>query len=154
MAKTFVVFDAAVGALLNGDLNASDTYRMYLMSAGWTPDYGTSTIASMTAQFVTKLSGSWSEGRAVGLCGMTRSAAGVWKFDCSATGSTQFTASSGTNICAQYAILAVSAGGAHAAGNPPLGYWEVSTAEVVATQINIDHPAGGFFDTSAADKTV
>lgn len=153
MAKTFVVFDAAIGAIGKSDLNLSDTYRCYLLSAGWTPDYATSTMASISGAICTQLSASYTSGRGVGLCDWTQSAAGVWKF-VPATDPVTFCATSGSNLSAQYAIVAASGAGATKAADPPLGYWEISTAEVVATQINLDFPADGLFDTSAADKTV
>ena len=153
MAKTFVVFDAAIGAIGKGDLKLSDTYRCYILSAGWTPDYNTSTIASFSAALCNKLSGSWSKGRTLGLCDWTQSAAGVWKF-VPAVDPLTFCASSGFNLSAQYGIIAASTAGAHAVKNPPLGYWEISSAEVVATQINLDFPADGVFDTSQVDQTV
>lgn len=147
MAKTVVVFDAAVGALGKGSINLSDTYRCYLMSAGWSPDYNTSTFASLTAQFCTQLSGNFSEGRSLGLCDWTRTAAGVWRFT-PATDPLTFCASSGTNLSAQYAAVVASG------GSIPLCYWEISTAEVVASRIILDFPADGLFDSSAVDKTV
>ena len=137
---------------MQGDLALSNTFRCYLLD-NWTPDYSTSTIASLTAAITQNLSGSWSEGRAFSVIGdITRTAAGVIKF---VLPDITFTASSGINLTARYGVVAASGAGAHAMGDADLlGYWEVSTADIIATQLNLTLPTDGLFDTSAADKTV
>ena len=51
-------------------------------------------------------------------------------------------------------VSASTNAGGHQVKDSPLGYWEISTAEVVATQINLVFPADGLFDTSQSDQTV
>lgn len=146
MANTFIVFDAFKKAMFLGQAHLSDTYRVYIMSAGWTPSIATSTVASMTAQLCQKLSSSWSDGRQLAaLPDVTISAAGVIRVDIS---DIAFTASTGTNLSAQYAFIAKSGAGAHKTADPPMGYWALSSAEVVASQINCTIDASGIFETS------
>ena len=150
MAKTFVVFDIAKHALMTGGMNLSNTFRCALISAGaWTPaiDDATATLTS------TAIEGTWAHQKgsgtvAVAVCNppgngtlgnqFTKSAAGVYKFDLS---DVAITASTGSNITSQYAVVYESAGMA-------LGFWEISSAAIVASQVNITWPASGLFETS------
>lgn len=143
---TIVIFDRAKLGLLTGDVNLSATMRGWLMSTGWTPNIDTSTIASLTTYFHTKLSGSFSDGRRINPPGggtladqVTKTADGVLKFDLS---DVAFTASSGASLSAQYGVVAKSG------GTIPILYWQLSTAEVVATQVTVQWPAAGLFETS------
>lgn len=152
MAKTFVVFDNAILNILQGDLALSNTFRCYILD-NWTPDYATSTIASVTAAITPNLSATASGGRAFASIGdITRTAAGVIKFTLP---DITFTASSGTTMTCRYGLVAASATGSHDMVDAGLlGYWEISSADIAASQLNLTMPTDGLFDTSAADKTV
>lgn len=150
MAKTFVIFDIAKHALMTGGMNLSNSYRCALISAGaWTP-----TIDDLTATLTsTAIDATWAHQK--GSAGAatrklvppgggtlanqwTKTANGVYKFDLS---DIALTASTGFNITTQYAVVYESAGMA-------LGFWEISTAAIVASQVNITWPADGLFETS------
>lgn len=146
--STFVVFDSFKLAVFRGDTNFSGTYRCMLMSAGWTPNLQTSTVASLTGAFCTQLSnyptatsrqvlGAGTTGGAF----ITLTLTGVIKFDLT---DIAFTATSGSQLSAQYGCLYKSA-----SQTVPMGYWQLSSAEVVGSQINITWPAAGLFETSA-----
>lgn len=140
MAKTIVIFDSAKRELMTGGLNLSDTYRLYLLTAGWTPSIDTSTRASLTAYMCPTISGDRTAGRQFSAIGdFTKTADGVLKFDLP---DITCTASTGTNLSAMYGVIIASA------ATMPLLYWEISTAEVVASQINITMPTEGVFETS------
>lgn len=149
MAKTVIIFDSAKLALMTGGLNLSDTYRVALLSAGWTPsidisDFGNS-ISSFQCTGVSggPVAGGQRQAASPGGGGLgdqfTKTADGVLKFDLS---DIAFTATSGSNISAQYGVIVASG------ATIPLAYWELSTAEVVASQINVQWPAAGIWETS------
>lgn len=146
MAKTVVIFDSAKLALMTGGMNLSDTYRCALLSAGFTPSIDISDIANSISSFMHTKGSAGLADRVVNPPGggslgdqFTKTADGVLKFDLS---DVAFTASSGENLCAQYGVIYASG------ATIPLAYWELSTAEVVASQINVQWPAAGVFETS------
>jgi hypothetical protein len=149
---TFVVFDIAKLGMGRALVNLSATYRAAPWS-GATPSIDTSTMASLTAGMtVANLSAS-GQTAAVGSAGRqlappgdgalsaqwTKTADGVIKFDLS---DIAFTASSGANITANHVIIWRSG------TTLPLGYAELSTGTIVASQINVQWPAEGLFETS------
>jgi hypothetical protein len=139
MGKTVVIFDKAKRELMTGGLNLSDTFRVALLSAGWTPSIDTSSVASLTAYFHAKASAGQAVRQIMPIGDFTKTADGVLKFDLS---DIAVTASSGENICARYGVI-------YGSGQTvPLAYWELSTAEVVASQINIQWDSAGVFETS------
>ncbi|NIV38600.1 MAG: hypothetical protein GWN58_57040, partial [Anaerolineae bacterium] len=136
MANTIVIFDAAKLALLNSSYNLSATMRATLMSTGWTPSIDASTVASLSTYFATKFSGGATSKQCPGpdqaVALVTKTADGVIKFDLS---DIAFTASSGTNLSARYGLVYPSG------GTIPVLYWEISSDEVVASQINVTWPS-------------
>jgi hypothetical protein len=146
MAKTVVIFDSAKLALMTGGLNLSDTYRCALLTAAWTPSIDISDFGNSISSFANPNASGGDAVRVVNPPGggalgdqFTKTADGVLKFDLS---DVAFTASTGLNICAQYGVIYASG------ATVPLAYWELSTGEVVASQINVQWPAAGIFETS------
>jgi len=139
MGKTVVVFDKAKIGLLSGDLKLSDTYRVALLSGGWTPSIDTSTVVSVTTYFHLKASAGQADRQIANVGTVAKVTDGVIKFDLD---DIAVTASTGENICARYGVLFASGGAI------PLAYWELSTAEVVASQINVQWDSAGVFETS------
>lgn len=151
---TIIVFDTAKEDLLTGGQNLSDTYRCALCSASYTFSVGLSQgMDTLCAHIHTKGSADASAiftgavDRKVNPPGggglgdqLTITAAGKLKFDLS---DVNFTASSGTNICAKYGLVYASG------ATNPLGFWTLSTAEVVASQINVTWPSAGLFEVSS-----
>lgn len=146
MANTFVVFDKMKLGCINGDEHFSGTYRGALMSTGWTPSMATSTLASLTTYFCTQLSGNPADkakqilGAGQATAFITLTAEGIVKVDLT---DINFTASSGLTLSSKYGVLWRSK-----SATVPMGYWELSTTEVVNSQINITWPTGGLFETS------
>lgn len=145
MATTVAMFDSMKMALLGSTEHLSKTFRVALMSAGWTPDMNTSTVASLTSKFVALVGGNTRQcpgpGQVTAL--LTLSAAGRVKFDLS---DIALTASTG-NVSARYgAVFRSATDGAYNVVTPAL-YWEVSSTEVVANIINVTWPSGGLLKT-------
>lgn len=139
MGKTVVIFDKAKRELMTGGLSLSDTFRLVLLSGGWTPSIDTSTMGSVCANIHAKASGGNANRQILPIGDFTKTADGVLKFDLS---DIAVTASSGENLCARYGVI-------YGSGQTvPLLYWELSTAEVVASQINVQWDSAGLFETS------
>lgn len=145
MATTVAMFDSMKLALLNSTEHLSETFRVALGSAGWTPDMNTSTVASLTSKFVALAGGNTKQcpgpGQAAAL--ITLSAAGRVKFDLS---DIALTASTG-NVSARYGFVFKSATEGSYNTITPAFYWEVSSTEVVANIINVTWPSGGLMKT-------
>lgn len=148
MAFTFNVFDSLWLSIMTSPEHLSETFRIALTKNTWDPtaDPTVSSVASLTANFITNLSGGAKDKQIVGpgstVALVSRSAAGVLKFDLSDIG---ITATTGGTLCARYAILFRSA--ASYAAVPPLGWVELSSTEMDATLINITWP-DPLFETS------
>lgn len=145
MATTVAMFDSMKLALIGGTEHLSKTFRVALMSAGWTPDLNTSTVASLTSKMVALAGGHTRQcpgpGQVVAL--VTLSAAGRVKWDLS---DIALTASAG-NVSARYGVVFKSAADGGYGSVIPAVYWEVSSTEVVANIINVTWPSGGLVKT-------
>jgi len=147
-AGTFNIYDSAKLLMGRAGLNLSQTFYVVLThSASYTPniddsDYGASISAGailLSGNGVTR-----QVGTGVGL--WTKTAAGVMKFDLS---DVNLTASTGINLSAKYCVLLAENGAAATTSYLPVGYFQLSVgSSVVASQINIQWPAAGVFETS------
>jgi hypothetical protein len=134
---TIVFFDKGKEELFTGGMNLSATYRCALLSSGWTPDIDISSYANSISSFAhTDLSGTVAAirncpgpGQVVG--DVTQSGALIFNFNLS---DIIFTASAALDLCAQYAVLIQSG------VDTPLAYMELSSAEVVAHEVEIIWP--------------
>lgn len=137
MAGTIIMFDSFQFKMWKGDANLSDTFRVAFLKSSWTPSIDTSSVASLTAHMCTTLSGGPADhakqvpGTSATIAEITKSADGVLKFDLS---NIVCTASSGTNLCAQYGVIFGSG------GTSPAFYWQLSSAEVVTGSLNLTWP--------------
>lgn len=139
MANTVVVFDSwKLYAPSGAGINASATHRMYLLSTG-PANIDTSSFANSLSSLVAS---SASGGRADRqLAGVTwaKVSTGVIRWDCN---DVTFTATAGQSLNVQYGLVRQSN------IDIPMCYWEISTAQVVATQFGISIPATGMWETS------
>lgn len=134
---TIVFFDSGKHELFTGGINLSATYRCALLSAGWTPNIDISSYADSISSFACQqLSGTVAAirdcpgpGQVVG--DVTQSGTEIFNFDLS---NIVFTASAALDLSARYAVLVQSG------VDTPLAYMELSTAEVVAHEIEIIWP--------------
>lgn len=145
MANTIAMFDSFKRALMAGSEHMSKTFHVGIMSAGWTPDMNTSTVASLTSKMVALVGGNSRQCPGVGqvVANITVSAAGRVRFDLS---DLAVTASVG-NMSARYGCGWRSATDGQLNAVVPCFYWEISTTEIVANILNIQWPSGGIFKT-------
>lgn len=115
------------------------------MSAGWTPDMNTSTVASLTSKMVALVGGNTRQCPGVGqlVANITLSAEGRIRYDLS---DIAVTANVG-NMSARYGVGFRSATDGEYAAVVPCFYWEISSTEVVANILNIQWPSGGLLKT-------
>ena len=148
MANTVVVFDSWKLASGRGQVNASATHRMYLMSA--MPATGavidTSSFANSLSAFTAKSASNQGGVHVAGaadrqMAGQlwTKISDGVIRWDAN---DITFTASAGLSLDVQYAVVRQSN------VDIPFFYWEISSAVVTATQFGISVPDSGFWETS------
>jgi hypothetical protein len=138
MANTVVIFDSWRLAAFRQQVNASATHRMYLLNAAPT-DIDTSSFASSVSALVATSASGGDADKQLTNVKITKSAAGVIKWDCN---DITFTATAGQSLNVQYGLVKQSS------VDIPMFYWEISSAPVVATQFGISVPASGFWETS------
>lgn len=142
MANTIGLFDKIKTELFKEYFCA--TFRGVLLNQAAAPDMNTSTMASLNASIVVlsgnaTLTGRQIVGTSAAYADVTLTAAGIMKIDLS---DMAFTASTGTNMTAKFGALYKSR-----SATAPVFFWEISTASVVASQINVTWPSGGVFTT-------
>lgn len=144
MADTFILFDSFISRLFKGDDSLSKTMRCGLMATTTVPNLDTSTIGSIA--FAASASGG-SATRRVNPSGdgtigaqFTKTASNAFKFDLS---DVVFTATSGGQLSVGVGVVFTSASAI------PVGYWQISTALVTASQFTVQWPADGIFETSS-----
>lgn len=147
-AGTFNIYDSAKLLLGNGGLSLSQTFHVCLThSASYTPNIDDSDFGASISAGAILLSGdaiTRQVGTGVGL--WTKTADGVMKFDLS---DVNFTASTAINLSAKYCVLMADNAAAATTSYVPVGWFELSVgSSVVASQINIQWPAEGVFETS------
>ena len=120
-----------------------------LLKAAYTPDISASTSATIFAAGNPQTNGTaGATFKTLGSVVVTASANGNWKFDAA---DAVITASSGTNLSAQYAfVFQRSASG----GFVPIFLAQLSTGDVVASQITVTFAAEGLYDFSASSTLV
>ncbi len=129
---TIVFFDKAKYELMTGGMNLSATVRCAILSAGFSPSIDISDYANSISSFVcSQLSGNAQAVKRVGVGSVTLSGTNIVDFDLS---DIIFTASSGLDLSAQYAVLLQSG------VNAPLAYMELTSSPGVAHEIQIVWP--------------
>ncbi len=145
MAGTFILFGSTKQGFLLDWVTLSATCRGTLVKSDWTPLNQTFSNGDTAVSTKVTLSGGGTSRQLVGpgqvLPLVTQSSSQVIKVDFS---DVAFTASAGIDLSAQYMLVYIS----NAAWTIPIGYIQLSSAEVVAQQLTVVWPSEGAFTIS------
>lgn len=132
ISATAALFYNARLKMFNGDLNLSNSYVSFLCtSVSGTPDYAISTSGS--------ISGRVGPEKTIGAGAISITTSGTGHFVIT-TGWT-FTATAG-NISGKWCYVCQKS------NDMPVFAFQISAVSVVATQITVQQPSGGFFEVS------
>lgn len=128
---TLGFFNAGLEALFTGGLNLSKTFRVALLSAGYTLNLAETSFSAGLSAYVCQNASGGPAIRKVGVGTLTNPMVGSLAWDLS---DVNVTGTTGQIICAKYAILLQSA------KDTPMAYCELSSGDAMAHIYRIQWP--------------